>query len=48
MTNLELETAEELQVANYGIGGHYGYNLLKINLIKRFLFLKIPILTFQE
>nr|CAD2185390.1 unnamed protein product [Meloidogyne enterolobii] len=23
MTNLELETAEELQVANYGIGGHY-------------------------
>lgn len=23
MTNLEMETAEELQVANYGIGGHY-------------------------
>jgi prolyl 4-hydroxylase len=23
MTNLEMETAEELQIANYGIGGHY-------------------------
>lgn len=23
MTNLDLETAEELQVSNYGIGGHY-------------------------
>lgn len=23
MTNLDLDTAEELQVANYGIGGHY-------------------------
>lgn len=23
MTNLDLETAEELQIANYGIGGHY-------------------------
>ncbi|GMS95984.1 hypothetical protein PENTCL1PPCAC_18159, partial [Pristionchus entomophagus] len=23
MTNLEMETAEELQIANYGLGGHY-------------------------
>lgn len=23
MTNLDMETAEELQIANYGIGGHY-------------------------
>lgn len=23
MTNLTMETAEELQVVNYGIGGHY-------------------------
>jgi prolyl 4-hydroxylase len=23
MTGLSLETAEELQIANYGIGGHY-------------------------
>ncbi|KIH57507.1 hypothetical protein ANCDUO_12303 [Ancylostoma duodenale] len=23
MTNLEMETAEELQVQNYGVGGHY-------------------------
>ena len=23
MTNLEMDTAEELQIANYGIGGHY-------------------------
>lgn len=23
MTNLEMSTAEELQIANYGIGGHY-------------------------
>lgn len=23
MTNLEMQTAEELQIANYGIGGHY-------------------------
>jgi hypothetical protein len=23
MTNLNQETAEELQIANYGIGGHY-------------------------
>lgn len=23
MTGLSMETAEELQVANYGIGGHY-------------------------
>lgn len=23
MTNLTMDTAEELQVVNYGIGGHY-------------------------
>lgn len=23
MTNLDMKTAEELQIANYGIGGHY-------------------------
>lgn len=23
MTNLDMDTAEELQIANYGIGGHY-------------------------
>ena len=28
MTNLEMETAEELQIANYGIGGKVSFPLI--------------------
>jgi len=35
MTNLDMETAEELQIANYGIGGHYDphYDFARVSII---------------
>ena len=35
VTNLEVDTAEELQVANYGIGGHYEphYDFARVRIV---------------
>lgn len=46
VTGLSLESGEHLQVANYGIGGHYGahYDFSEVNII---LFITINILFMQ-
>lgn len=48
MTGLSMDTAEELQVVNYGIGGHYEphFDFARVILTYNFL-IKILILTYN-
>lgn len=55
ITSLTVETAEELQVVNYGIGGHYEPHfdfarvcILEFSRKKKFYFRKMTVLTHTD